>query len=263
MHLTKLCVALVSLSVLASANNVLAEDWEYSLSAGMANMPRYSGSNERVTTPVLGGEIISPWGIFLNTEQGLGWRHEWDKASFSAYVGPSDERKDKKSSSHAGSNRLKGMGDIKSRAQFGITGSYDLGPLVLGATLEHALEEDDHNDAGKAFTSLELNVGTNLYEGHYGTLDLSLNTLFGDNNYMQTWYGVTPGQASQSRFQAYDTKGGLVSTGLNLTWAVPISENTKFSTLLDVQYLSKEAGDSPIVERRLQSAVVGKLEYTF
>ncbi|MFP3499085.1 hypothetical protein SB759_33255, partial [Pseudomonas sp. SIMBA_059] len=44
--------------------------------------------------------------------------------------------KDKKSSSHAGSNRLKGMGDIKSRAQFGISGSYDVGPVVLGATLE-------------------------------------------------------------------------------------------------------------------------------
>ncbi|MNJ37389.1 MltA-interacting protein MipA [compost metagenome] len=242
---------------------MLAEDWEYSLNAGIANMPRYSGSNERVTTPVLGGEIISPWGVFLNTEQGLGWRHKWDKASFNAYVGPSDERKDKKSSTHAGSNRLKGMGDIKSRAQLGISGNYDLGPLVLGATLEHALEEDDHNDTGKAYTSLELNVGIKLHEGQYGKFDLGFNSLFGDKNYMQTWYGVSTGQTASSRFQAYDAKAGLVSTGMNLTWAVPISKNTTFSTLLDVQYLSKEAGDSPIVERRLQSAVVGKLEYTF
>jgi outer membrane scaffolding protein for murein synthesis (MipA/OmpV family) len=171
--------------------------------------------------------------------------------------------KDKKSSSHAGSNRLKGMGDIKSRAQFGISGSYDVGPVVLGATLEHALEEDDHNDAGKAFTSLELSVGTNVYEGPYGSLDLGLTSLFGDKNYMQTWYGVTAGQALQSRFQAYDAKGGLVSTGLYLAWTMPISEHTTFSTLLDVQYLSKEAADSPIVERRLQSAILGSLEYTF
>ena len=125
------------------------------------------------------------------------------------------------------------------------------------------MEEDDHNDAGKAFTSLELSVGTNVYEGPYGSLDLGLTSLFGDKNYMQTWYGVTAGQALQSRFQAYDAKGGLVSTGLYLAWAMPISEHTTFSTLLDVQYLSKEAADSPIVERRLQSAILGSLEYTF
>lgn len=106
-------------------------------------------------------------------------------------------------------------------------------------------------------------MGINLHEGQYGKLDLGFNSLFGDKNYMQAWYGVTTGQAANSRFQAYDAKAGLVNTGMNLTWALPISKNTTFSTLLDVQYLSKEAGDNPIVERRLQSAVVGKLEHTF
>ncbi|MNM76361.1 MltA-interacting protein MipA [compost metagenome] len=263
MRSTKLCISLVTLCAFGSTSSVLAEEWEYSLSAGVANMPRYSGSDERFTTPVLAGEVISPWGVFLNTEQGLGWRHDWDKASISAYVGPSDKRKDKRSSTHAGSSRLKGMGEIKSRAQFGISGNYDLGPVILGATLEHALEEDDDDDAGKAYTSLELSLGTNLYVGQYGSFDLGFSSLFGDKHYMQTWYGVTTGQASRSRFQAYDAKGGLVSTGMNLTWAVPLGEHTTFTTLLDVQYLSKEAADSPIVERRLQSAVVGMLDYTF
>ncbi|MNH38701.1 MltA-interacting protein MipA [compost metagenome] len=55
----------------------------------------------------------------------------------------------------------------------------------------------------------------------------------------------------------------MVSTGLYLAWTMPISEHTTFSMLLDVQYLSKEAADSPIVERRLQSAILGSLEYTF
>lgn len=41
------------------------------------------------------------------------------------------------------------------------------------------------------------------------------------------------------------------------------SEHTQFSTLLDVQYLADEAGKSPIVERRLQTSVVGVLNYRF
>lgn len=256
-------LSLTSLCLATGAQTSLAEDWQYSLKGGVANLPRYSGSNERVTTPLLGGEIVSPWGIFLSTDKGLGWGYEGENASFSAYVGPSAGRKDKKKSGHAGSDRLKGMGEIKSRAQLGLSASYTLGSVILGATLEHALEEDDKKDAGKAFTSLELSIGTNLYDGDYGTVDASLNSRFGDGNYVQTWYGVTTGQAAQSRFRAYDAKGGLVSRGMNLSWSLPISDHTQFSTLLDVQYLSNDAGKSPIVERRLQTSVMGVVEYTF
>lgn len=55
----------------------------------------------------------------------------------------------------------------------------------------------------------------------------------------------------------------MVSRGLNLDWSVPLGEHTTFSTLLDVQYLSGDAGKSPIVERRMQTSVMGVLNYTF
>jgi len=74
---------------------------------------------------------------------------------------------------------------------------------------------------------------------------------------------VTTGQAAQSRFKAYNAEGGNISNGMSLTWSVPISEHTQFSTLLDVQYLANEAGNSPIVERRLQTSVMGSLKYSF
>ncbi|AKS09742.1 structural protein MipA [Pseudomonas trivialis] len=258
-----LCLSITSLCLLAGTDNALAEDWAYSLKAGVANLPRYSGSDERTTAPVVGGAIVSPWGIFLDTDKGLGWGYEGNALSFSAYVGASASRKDKNESMHAGSKRLKGMGEIKSRAQLGVSASYNLGGVIAGATLEHALKEDDHKDSGKAFTHLELSLGTNLYEGRYGSVDASLNSHFGDRNYLQTWYGVTTDQAARSRFKAYKAGAGNISNGMNLVWSLPISEHTQFSTLLDVQYLANEAGKSPIVERRLQTSVMGVLEYSF
>lgn len=45
--------------------------------------------------------------------------------------------------------------------------------------------------------------------------------------------------------------------------SVPINENTRFSTLLDVQYLADKAGKRAIVEQRLQPSVMGALEYAF
>lgn len=256
-------LAATSVCLITCTQLSAATDWQYSLQAGAANLPRYSGSNERMTAPLLGVNVVSPWGIFLDTNKGLGWGYEDDNLSFNAYVGASTARKDQKKSTSQGSDRLKGMGHIKSRPQLGVSASYSLGTAILGATLEHALEQDDKKDSGKAFTSLALSIGTNLYDGDYGTVDASLNSLFGDGNYMQTWYGVTEGQARHSRFRAYDAKGGMVSRGLNVNWTLPINEQTSFSTLLDVQYLSGDAGKSPIVERRMQTSVMGVLNYTF
>ncbi|OIN45200.1 MipA/OmpV family protein [Pseudomonas costantinii] len=263
MRSKNLCLSLTSLCLLASADCALAEDWQYTLKAGIANTPRYSGSDERTTAPLLGGKIISPWGIFLDTDTGLGWGYKDDALTFSTYVGVSGSRKDKNESMHAGSNRLKGMGEIKARGQVGIKASYNLGGVIVGATLEHALKEDDHKDTGKAYTHLALSLGTNLYKGNYGSIDASVISHFGDRNYLQTWYGVTTGQAAQSRFKEYKAGAGNISNGMSLAWSLPISEHTKFSTLLDVQYLADEAGKSPIVERRLQTSLMGMVEYTF
>ncbi|KRP45483.1 Outer membrane scaffolding protein for murein synthesis, MipA/OmpV family [Pseudomonas libanensis] len=263
MYPKNLCLSFTSLWLLATAGTALAEDWQYSLKAGVANAPRYSGSDERMTAPVLGGKIVSPWGIFLDTDTGLGWGYEGNALSLSAYVGASDSRKDKNQSMHAGSKRLKGMGEIKSRPQLGMSAAYNLGGVIIGATLEHALKEDDHKDTGKAYTRLELSLGTNLYEGRFGSVDASLNSHFGDRDYLQTWYGVTTGQAARSRFKEYKAAGGNISNGMNLVWSLPINEHTQFSTLLDVQYLADKAGKSPIVERRLQTSVMGMVEYTF
>lgn len=263
MRSRNLCLSLTSLCLLASAERALAEDWQYSLKAGVGNVPRYSGSDERMTAPLLGGKIVSPWGIFLDSSKGLGWGYEGNALSFSTYVGVSGSRKDKNESMHAGSKRLKGMGEIKARGQVGVNASYNLGGVIVGATLEHALKDDDHKENGKAFTHVELSLGTNLYEGNYGSIDASLTSHFGDRNYLQTWYGVTTGQAAQSRFKEYKAGAGNISNGMNLVWSLPISEHTQFSTLLDVQYLADEAGKSPIVERRLQTSVMGMVEYTF
>ena len=124
MRSKNLCLSLTSLCLLVSAERALAEDWQYSLKAGVGNAPRYSGSDERMTAPLLGGKIVSPWGIFLDTSKGLGWGYEGDALSFSTYVGVSGSRKDKNESMHAGSKRLKGMGEIKARGQVGVNASY-------------------------------------------------------------------------------------------------------------------------------------------
>ena len=51
--------------------------------------------------------------------------------------------------------------------------------------------------------------------------------------------------------------------GQELIWTLPLNEQTKLSPLLFMQYLGKEAGASPIVDRRMQRVRGTQLEYSF
>ncbi|MBK5553165.1 MULTISPECIES: MipA/OmpV family protein [unclassified Pseudomonas] len=258
-----MCLSLTSLCLLVPSASLRAEDWRYTLRAGAASVPRYSGSDERTVAPLLGAKVVSPYGVFLDTEKGLGWAFDEDDFGLSVYIGASDVRKDRKTG-FKGSDELNGMGSIKARPVIGLDGTYHMGPIILGASFEHALEkDDDDHDTDSAWNRLKLSISAPFYKGDYGSVVGSLNSQFGDSNYMRTWYGVSNAQASRSQFRAYDTHGGMVSRGADLTWSLPIDEQWSFTTVLAVQYLAGEAADSPIVERRLQTSVAGQVVYTF
>lgn len=258
-----MCLSLTSLCLLVPSTSACAEDWRYTLRAGAASVPRYSGSDERTVAPLLGGKVESPYGIFLDTDKGLGWAFDEDDFGLSVYIGASDVRKDRKTG-FKGSDELNGMGSIKARPVIGLDGKYHMGPIIIGASFEHALEkDDDDHDTGSAWNRLKLSISAPFYEGEYGSVVGSLNSQFGDSNYLRTWYGVSNAQASRSQFRAHDTHGGLVSRGADLTWSLPIDERWSFTTVLAVQYLASEAADSPIVERRLQTSVAGQVVYAF
>lgn len=172
-------------------------------------------------------------------------------------------RKDRKAG-YKGSDELNGMGSIKSRPVIGLDGTYHLGPLILGASFEHALEkDDDDHDTGSSWNRLKLSISAPLYEGRFGKVTGGLNSQFGDSNYMRTWYGVSDAQASRSQFRAYKARAGLISRGADLTWSLPLDKQWSVSTVLALQYLNHEAVDSPIVERRLQTSLAGQVVYTF
>lgn len=258
-----LCLSLSSCGLLLLCDSLQAEDWRYSLRAGAASVPRYSGSDERVVAPALGLEVVSPHGIFLDTDKGLGWAFDEEDFGLSVYIGASDVRKDRKSG-FKGSDELNGMGSIKARPVLGLDGTYQMGPITLEATFEHALEEDnDNRDTGSAWNRLKLSISTPLYEGNHGTLIGSLNSQFGDGDYVRTWYGVSTAQASRSQLRAHDTHGGLVSRGADLTWSLPFNDQWSVTTVLAVQYLAGDAASSPIVARRMQASLAGQVVYTF
>ncbi|MGW7775061.1 MipA/OmpV family protein [Pseudomonas machongensis] len=240
-----------------------AADWQYSLHAGAVSAPRYSGANERTVAPLLGAGLTTAGGFFLDTGKGLGWAYDGGRFGFSVYANASAARKDRRKGFN-GSNKLEGMGSIKSRPLLGIEGTYRFGPLTLGAIVEHAFEQDDSKpDTGSAYDTLKLSLSMPLYKGQLGELQGGVNSQFGNGDYLQTWYGVSDAQAARSQFHAYQAHGGLFSRGADLPWTLPFDERWSLTTVIAADYLTNDAASSPLVERRLQTTLLTQMTYTF
>ncbi|MGE8656675.1 MAG: MipA/OmpV family protein [Achromobacter sp.] len=239
-----------------------ADQWKFYGTLGVGYAPRYSGSDESSALPIFGLGIRSPGGFFLDTAHGLGWETEALSSTFRFYLAPSASRKDHKKGSE-GSNQLRGMGDIKSRAQIGMDAETQLGPVTLSATVAHAFKKGDDRDVGSAYTLFNLGASATVYEGTAGSLSLGLTGTFGDGNYMRTWYGVSDRQSARSGYRRYRPKGGLESLGLGATWALPLSKEWSWSVAAEARRLYGDAADSPIVKDRNQYSIGTMITYTY
>ena len=94
------------------------------------------------------------------------------------------------------------MGDIKSRAQVGFDAETDVGPVTLSAPVQHAFKKGDDRDTGSAYALFNPGASAKVYDGPAGKIGLSLNSTFGDGNYMRTWYGVSGRQSAKSGYRS-------------------------------------------------------------
>lgn len=259
----KFRLPLCSIGLLLGSEVLQADDWSYKLRAGIAELPRYSGSNQRVTAPVFGAGVQSPYGFFVDTDKGVGWKNNGRAFNFSTYVGASTDRRDR-NSTYKGSNHLRGLGTIHARPQIGATAAFILGSNTFAAALEHALEKNSQPDTGSSYSKLDLSVTNHFYDGAFGQVNLGFGAQFGDSDYVRTWYSVSQVQSARSGLSPYNTRGGFVSSNFSLGWSLPTFDRTlTFSTLLDVRFLGSDVGSSPVVQQRVQQSLTGQIVYAF
>jgi MipA family protein len=87
--------------------------------------------------------------------------------------------------------------------------------------------------------------------------------LFGDNRYLNTWYGVDPQQSQRSGYSRYSAPGGFYGIDNSLTWSHQFDAH--WGTLLSADYtwLGEHANESPIVLRRNEAALTAAVIWTF
>jgi outer membrane protein len=231
------------------------------IGAGAAVGPRYSGSAQTSVAPVLLLDYSTAGGFYASSMRGLGYGGQAGAFSYSAALGYRGERTQKDQSAllgNSGSSRLRGMGDIKGNASAVLGLAYAALPgISLGLSADLPMSRKDN---GK---NLHAMVSGELYSQGAQRVSLSLAAGFADSNYAQTYYGVSAAQAASSRFRAYRPGAGLYEVAVELSWEHRIDARWGITSMFAATRLVRDAGRSPVAERKSAPSAALYATYTY
>jgi MipA family protein len=248
----------------------------WSVSAGLfvVSSPEYMGGKKNVTSALPDFNLsyrTDGWGTFGigSKSRGASWTIiDKEEYSFGIALGGDAGRTEKDGTAfRPGSKRLRGMGEIKSTAEFGVFGHVVAGiPISLQVMKGSGNgKPEGANLTTKGHGGVHATLGTEipLKLSDQITLSVSANLSWADKKYTQTYFGVTPAQSARSGFRPFTTKAGLTSADVGLALNYQFDKN--WSAIAGVTYsqLQGDAGKSPIVQKKGQPSALLGVNYTF
>lgn len=213
----------------------------------LVGMPTYEGSPNTRTLAVPDLTISyrsRVWGSVDFGQRGLFWNAIEAGQFRLGLVAQFDlGRKDKDTSTldpTPGDKRLAGMGNVQSSTEAGVGVGY--GPVMVVA-------RQSLSDRGAKGAQVDMTVEFPWSLSDRLGLRFALGATWADQDYMQTYFGVTAAQAQATSFSVYTPKSGLrkVEVGVGAEYAV--APKWKLQANLAVSHLGDVATNSPLVGR--------------
>lgn len=139
---------------------------------------------------------------------------------------------------------LRGMGDVGGTVEGGAFMRFQEGGWVVVVNAAQGLNGGGHRGA-TVFGSL--GYGGRLAPRWLFSLGPSIT--WASDNYMQSFFGVTPTQGARAGYAPYSPGAGFKDVGFGgtLTWLV--TDQFSLTAIAEVKELLNDAADSPLVER--------------
>lgn len=239
------------------AVNGRASDWSVIVGAGVAVRPTFEGSDRYFVSPVPLVSITYDDMISLDTS---GLNAYWRKDGLQIGGGVTynlGRRQGGNNLFTPGDERLNGLGDIPATVGLRAFANYRLGPVVLGSTLTKYLADGNNGLLINASLEMPYRLSDST------TVTGRLFSTWADQSYMQTWFGVTPGQSINSGYAVYQPASGIKDVGLSLSVRHQLSPYLVLSGEARVSRLTGSAEDSPITVSNVNSSFLAVIGYRF
>lgn len=259
--ITLLSLMLIPVSALAqdaSPSTAAKSDWDVSLGAGAALAPTFEGSDRYHVSPVPLVSITYKDMITLNAN-GLSAYWRTGDLRIGAGLTYNPGRSDSKDDSlfGGGDDRLRGMGNIDAALGIKAFASYHLWMTDLSAAVTKYTGDD--NDG--VVVDLGLKVPYKLTDKF--TLTPHAGATWANQDYMQTFFGVTAAQAARSGFARYDADAGFKDIRAGVDANYRFDEHWFLNISTDVKQLIGDAADSPISFSNTGVTVATMVGYRF
>lgn len=231
-------------------------DWKVRLGIGSTFEPRYDGSSRYHTLVGPSTDIRFRDLAFLSTGEGLGVNFvqgpNW-RASIAAVY-------DLGRRAHDDPAHLNGMGNINAAPEVKLAGEYAISksfPAVIRATVTRSFGGSNGwvADVG-AYTPLP---GSS--ESFFWFAGPSVT--FADSKYMNSWFGVTPTQSTNSGYRQYDAGAGIKSAGFGVTMVWFANKHWFVTADGALKRLVGNAARSPIIQTKTNGVCDVSLNYQF
>ena len=249
--------------------------WNVSLGLFVATAPEYEGGKKRVASALPDFNLsyrTQDFGTFGigSKSRGASWTIiDKEEYSFGIALGGAAGREDKKDGTafRPGSARLRGMGEIKASAEFGVFGHILAGvPIslqIMKGTGDGKPDSNNFSIKGPGGTRAELGVEIPWKLDEQFTLSFSHSVSWADKKYTQTYFGVTNAQAARTNFKEYTAKGGIKSLNFGVGLNYQIDKHWSANAGVSYSQLQGSAAKSPITEKKGQPGAVVGIGYTF
>jgi outer membrane scaffolding protein for murein synthesis (MipA/OmpV family) len=217
-----------------------AQAADFSIGGGIGVKPDYEGSSDYELVPVPAGSAKFDNGMFvkllgLNLRANLIPSNFWRLGPIYNYRAERDNVED---------NRVDRMREVSDANEFGIFGGIDWEGWFLFFDLLA-----DTGNAHEGWTG-KLAGGYNWAISKELVFSMGGHTTYADDDYMQTYFGVSGRDSARSGLDKYDADGGMKDIGLDLGVNWGFAQSWDLRGLLGISQLVGDADDdSPVVDQ--------------
>ena len=234
------------------------ETWDISLGAGAMWRPTFEGSDRSRVRPL--PFVTVNWRDTISFgEGGLSAQIKGGRLRLGGGLTFDGGRKDHDTGGifANGDDRLRGMGDIDFALGLRGFAAYRVGFIEFNASAIKYLGEQNDGVLASFGASAPVPLGRKLL------FIPGVRASWADDKYMQTFFGVTPLQASRSIFPAFNARSGIQEVRGSANLIYRIDDHWFAAVNGNVTRLLGDAADSPISIVNTNTSVMTLLGYRF